>query len=162
VLSVMSFGFHLGVVLVPPLLAEHVVRWEGLLGVGLPTLAPVVAEVLTVATIVCGVGLLLYRAVIPRARALSTAGDFGLLLLVLAPFASGFLAAHPRLDPLPWQAMLLVHALSADLLFLVVPFTKLAHVVLIPFDRLSAVHWQLQPGSGERVASALYGEEVRV
>ena len=33
---------------------------------------------------------------------------------------------------------MLIHVLSAELLFVVVPFTKLAHVVLFPFDRLSA------------------------
>ena len=44
----------------------------------------------------------------------------------------------------------------------VAPFTKLSHIVLFPFDRLSAVHWQLRPGAGERVAEALYGKEARV
>jgi hypothetical protein len=35
-------------------------------------------------------------------------------------------------------------------------------VVLFFFDRISAVHWQLRPGAGDRVAEALYGEEVKI
>ena len=58
--------------------------------------------------------------------------------------------------------MMVVHILSAELLFVVVPFSKLAHMVLFPFNRLSEVHWQLRPGAGENVAKVLYGEEARV
>ena len=35
-------------------------------------------------------------------------------------------------------------------------------VVLFFFDRISAVHWQLRPGAGDKIAEALYGEEVRI
>jgi hypothetical protein len=41
-----------------------------------------------------------------------------------------------------------------------VPFSKLSHVVLFFFDRISAVHWQLRPGAGDRVAEALNREEA--
>ncbi len=58
--------------------------------------------------------------------------------------------------------MMLAHLLSADLLFVLVPFTKLSHIVLFFFDRISALHWQLRPGAGDRVAEVLYGEEARV
>ena len=84
------------------------------------------------------------------------------LLEQLVPFLSGFLAAHPTVNPLPWSWMMLLHILSAELLLVAVPFTKLAHVVLFPFDRLSEVHWQLRPGAGDRVAAAIYGEEAHV
>ena len=72
---------------------------------------------------------------------------------------SGYLAAHPGVNPFPWNAMMLTHLLSAELLLVLMPFTKLAHVVLFFFDRISAVHWQLRPGAG---AEALYGEEARI
>jgi hypothetical protein len=35
-------------------------------------------------------------------------------------------------------------------------------VVLFFFDRISGVHWQLRPGAGDKVAEALYGEEVKI
>ena len=77
-------------------------------------------------------------------------------------FLSGYCATHPSVNPLPWNAMMLTHLLSAELLFVVTPFTKLAHVVLFWFDRMSPVHWQLRPGAGDRVAEALSGRRVGV
>jgi nitrate reductase gamma subunit len=157
-----SFLFHVGAVVVPVFLAAHVALWKGALGVSLPALSEGAADLLTVLTIVCVVVLFVYRLITPRARALSRASDFAILALVLAPFLTGALAAHPTVNPLPWSGMMLLHVLSAELLFVAVPFTKLAHVVLFPFDRLSELHWQLRPGAGDRVAAALYGEEARV
>jgi nitrate reductase gamma subunit len=162
VMTVASFLFHVGAVVVPIFLAAHVVLWEGLLGVSLPALGEGAADLLTILTIVCIPVLFAYRVVTPRARALSEPSDYAILALVLLPFLSGFLAAHPTLNPLPWSVMILLHILSAELLLLAIPFTKLAHIVLFPFDRLSEVHWQLRPGAGDRVANALYGEEARV
>jgi len=81
---------------------------------------------------------------------------------VLLPFVSGYLATHPHLSPIPWGGMMLTHILSAEALMIVVPFTKLSHIVLFAFDRLSAVHWQLRPGAGEKAAEALFGKEARV
>ncbi|MEJ2367722.1 MAG: hypothetical protein P8Z49_05090 [Acidobacteriota bacterium] len=57
---------------------------------------------------------------------------------------------------------MLLHILSAEALFVAIPFSKLAHMVLFPFDRLSQVHWQLKPGAGDRIAAALYGDEAQV
>ena len=88
--------------------------------------------------------------------------DYLLLILLIAPFLSGYLASHPRVNPFPWNVMMLTHLLSAEALFIAVPFTKLAHVVLFFFDRISAVHWQLKPGAGDKIAEALFGEEVQI
>ena len=162
VISAASFLFHVGAVLVPLFLADHVRMWEMFLGVSLPSLGRNAADVMTLLTLGCVVVLLSYRVVIRRSRELSRPSDYVLLVMILVPFLSGYLAAHPGVNPLPWQTMMLIHVLSADVLMFVVPFTKLAHMVLFPFDRLSAVHWQLRPGAGDRVAEALYGKEARV
>jgi nitrate reductase gamma subunit len=161
-LTLVSMLFHVGVVLVPLLLGDHVALWSRFLGLTLPSLNQALADTLTLITIGCILVLFGYRLLIPRSRALSSPGDYLLLILVLAPFVSGYLASHPSVNPLPWTAMMLIHTLSAELLFVLVPFTKLAHVVLFPFDRLSQVHWQLRPEAGGRVAKALYGQEVKV
>jgi nitrate reductase gamma subunit len=162
VLTVSSFLFHLGGVLVPLFLAAHVALWKGALGVRLPALSQGWADALTLLTLSFLPVTAGYRLCARRARSLSRGPDFVVLLLVFLPFLSGYLAAHPDLNPLPWTAMMLCHVLSGELLMLSIPFTKLAHVVVFPFDRLSEVHWQLRPGAGERVAAALYGKEARV
>jgi nitrate reductase gamma subunit len=162
VISAASFLFHVGAIIVPVFLADHVRLWEAFWGVELPSIDRGLADGLTLLTLCCAVVLLSYRIVIRRSRELSRPSDYILLVLIVMPFLSGYLAAHPSVNPLPWQTMLLIHVLSADVLMFAVPFTKLAHMVLFPFDRLSAVHWQLRPGAGDRVAEALYGKEARV
>jgi len=162
VFSIASFLMHIGLIIVPLLLLDHIVRWESFLGVNLPAISTGTADVLTVLTIACALLLLAYRTFRARHRLVSGPMDFFLLLLILAPFVTGFLAAHPAINPVSWEVMMLGHILSAEALFVTIPFTKLAHVVLFFFDRISAVHWQLRPGAGDRVAEALYGEEVRI
>jgi nitrate reductase gamma subunit len=162
VLTLASILFHAGVILVPIFLADHVVMWESFFGIRLPRLGYWAADALTVLTIGALAVLMAHRLLIPRARALSRGADYVVLLMVMAPFLTGFLAAHPGLNPLPWRSMMLLHVLSAEALFVAVPFTKLAHMALFFFDRLSQVHWQFRRGAGDRVAAALFGKEARV
>jgi len=161
-ISATSIFFHVGAILVPLFCQNHIVLWEEFLGIGLPGLGRGVADALTLSTIGCCLLLLGYRLVIKRARDLSRTSDYVILIMVLLPFLSGYLASHPAVNPLPWGGMMLAHVLSAEALMIVIPFTKLSHVVLFAFDRLSEVHWQLRPGAGEKVAEALFGEEARV
>ncbi|MCP4685441.1 MAG: respiratory nitrate reductase subunit gamma [bacterium] len=160
--SSVSYLFHIGVIVVPVFLADHIVLWEKTLGFSLPSLPSGWADFLTIFTVACVLVLLGFRLFGDRQRAMSRLTDYVLLLLILLPFVTGFLASHSGMNPFPWETMMLVHLLSAELLFLVIPFTKLAHIVLFVFDRLSAVHWQLRPGAGDKVADALFGKEARV
>lgn len=162
VFSASSFLMHVGIILVPLFLLDHIVLWQGLLGFGIPSLDPGVADVLALLTIGCGFVLLGLRIFRARHRMVSRPMDYVLLFLLLIPFLSGFLASHPSVNPFPWKIMMLTHLLSAEALFVAVPFTKLAHVVLFFFDRISAVHWQLKPGAGDKIAEAIYGEEVKI
>jgi nitrate reductase gamma subunit len=159
--SLASYLMHVGILIVPVFLVDHVALWEGYLGVSLPSVSRGTADVLTLLTIVCGLLLLALRTFPARHRLVSRRSDYLLLALVLLPFLSGYCASHPGVNPLPWNVMRLTHLLSAELLLVVTPFTKLAHVVLFFFDRISAVHWQLRPGAGDRVADALFGDQLR-
>lgn len=160
--SCVSFLSHIGLIIVPLLLADHVVLWENLMGVSLPQIGTWLADFLTLFTMAAILILLYFRTFIKRHRAVSSASDYVILIIVFLPFASGYLASHPCYNPLPWKTTMLIHLLSAELLFVVIPFTKLAHIVLFVFDRISVVHWQLRPGAGEKVAESLYGDEVRI
>jgi len=160
--SLSSFTLHIGLIIVPLLLSDHIALWERTLGADLPAIGRTLADVLTVMTLLCLLILLGCRIFTRRLRVVSTAMDYLLLVAIFVPFASGFLASHPGINPLRWEVAMLVHVLSAELLFILVPCTKLAHVVLYAFDRISAVHWQLRPGAGDRVARTLFGEEARV
>jgi nitrate reductase gamma subunit len=160
VFSAASFLMHIGLILVPLLLMDHVAMWEAFLKVDLPSIGRGVADFLTLFTIGCILVLLACRTFVPRQRIVSRRSDYVVLVLVGLPFVTGYLASHPGVNPFPWNAVMLTHLLSAEALFVAVPFSKLSHVVLLFFDRISAVHWQLRPGAGDQVAEALNREEA--
>jgi len=161
-LTFASILFHVGVLVVPLFLGAHTALWETHLGIRIPSIGEGLADALTLTALLCMLLLFSYRLLVPRSRELSKPGDYMLILMVLLPFLTGFLAAHPSWNPLAWNTMMLIHVLSAEALFVTIPFSKLSHMVLFPFDRLSQVHWQLKPGAGDKIAAALYGDEARV
>lgn len=158
-----SFVFHVGVIAVPVFLAGHVAIWEEELGIGWVTLPPIVADVLTILTIAAIVGLLVGRGASASSRSLSKAQDWTLPILCALPFGTGFLVSHPRLNPLSFEVVYLVHLLSAEVLLILVPFTKLVHIVLFWSNRTSSeMGWRFSPGAGHRVRAALGKEEQGV
>ena len=58
--------------------------------------------------------------------------DYLLLLLTMAPFATGIIAYHQWGD---YALMLNLHIALGELLLILIPFTKLGHVVLFFFTR---------------------------
>ena len=162
-LSLTSFIFHVGLLAVPVFLISHIDLWRGVLGFAWPGIPMAAADVLTLITIVAGIVLFCVRVFDTGARALSSPMDYALIAVLIVPFVSGFMACHPAVNPLPYNAMMLTHVLSANLIFVLVPTTKLAHCVLFVFDRFSSdVFWRMPVGAGERVAHELHGEEARV
>ncbi|MEN8149929.1 MAG: hypothetical protein ABFS86_08905 [Planctomycetota bacterium] len=154
--SVASVVFHVGVILAPLFLATHVVLIERAIGLSWPTLPNLLVDVLTLAAIVGIVVMIVIRLGTPEGRALSRGSDLAILVIVGLPFLTGFLTMHPSLNPIPFEFTLLVHILTADLALLVAPFTKLAHIALMPTTQyVSEVGWRFVPDAGEKVAKAL-------
>jgi nitrate reductase gamma subunit len=154
--SVISVVFHLGLILVPIFLLAHVRLWKGFLGFGWVTLPPLWADVLTVATVVTGVVLFVSRLGSRASRAISRFQDYLWPPVLVLPFASGFLCVHASLCPVDYRAMLLVHVLSAELIFVLIPFTKIAHCVLLPLSQLvSELGWRFPESYGRDLTITL-------
>lgn len=163
VYGVISVVFHLGLIGVPIFLFAHVFLWKQGLGVSWAALPPIVGDVLTIITIVAAVALFVGRVRSPLSRALGRAQDYAWPWLLAVPFISGFLAAHPTWCPAPYNVMLLIHILSAELIFVLIPFSKIAHCVLIPFSQLvSDLGWRFPATAGRDVAKALGKESVPI
>jgi nitrate reductase gamma subunit len=162
IFSIVSFIFHVAAILVSVFLIDHISLWESFLGVNLPSIGRALADILTLTTIGCILILIACRIFVRRLREMSRKSDYILLVMVLLPFLFGFFAGHPSFNPFPWDTSMLIHLLSAEVLFIVIPFTKLSHIVLYFFDRLSPIYWQLKPGAGDKVAEALFGKEAKV
>ncbi len=151
-----SVLFHAGVILVPLFLAGHVALVDRAWGVSWPVLPDRVADLLTLATLAALAVLLLSRAWSPATRVLTRTQDWLLPVLLSAIVLTGFWVAHPRTSLLPFQPTYLLHLLAAETLMVLVPFTKLSHLVLFPFTQLSwELGWHFVPGAGARVRATL-------
>ncbi len=154
--STTTLVFHAGVILVPLFLAGHIALWERGVGLSWPALPNGTATTLTLTVLVSALGLIVLRAASRATRPLGRFQDYALPVLVAVAFASGMLVMHPTWNPLPADPTLLAHVLSADLLLVLVPLTKLSHMILLPLTQLvSELAWHFPPDAGSRVAVAL-------
>jgi nitrate reductase gamma subunit len=156
VYSSMSVLFHVGLLPVPLFLAAHLLLWKRGLGFAWPALPQPVANWLTALAILAGLGLFLGRVGDFGARKLSRPQDFFWPLLLILPFVTGFACSNARLSSTGYQSLMLIHVYSANLIMLLIPFTKLAHCVLVPMSQMvTAVAWKFPEGAGDRVAATL-------
>jgi nitrate reductase gamma subunit len=126
------FVFHVCLFAVPLFLLAHNTLLHEAFGVALPSLPDSVSDILTVVFLAAGLILLARRLARPEVRILTSAWDYFLLVFTCLPFVTGFLAFH-QLGPYP--TMLVAHIACAEALLVIIPFTKLAHVVLFFFSR---------------------------
>ena len=157
--SLTTLVFHVSIILVPLFLAGHIALWGPVLGFAWPALPNGLATVLTVAALVSALAIVVQRTAARHTRALSRFQDYALPFVVAVPFASGFLVMHPGLNPFPYDAVLFVHVMSANFVFVLFPITKLSHMVLLPATQLvSELAWHFPPDAGSKVAVALHKE----
>lgn len=159
--TLISVVFHVSAIAAPLFLFAHVRLIDRSLGVSWWTLPSLAADILTVVAVAALLALLIGRVASRAARGLSRVQDYAIPTLIAVPFVTGFFAAHPALNPFATDPTLLVHALSADLLLLSVPFTKLAHMALLPLTQLpSELAWRFPADYPELVVRQI-GTEGR-
>ncbi len=130
--AIAFFIFHVCLLGVPIFLLAHNTLWQEAYGISLPSLLDSLADVLTVLFVISALVLLVRRIVRPEVRILSTAWDYFLLVLTSAPFVTGFLAYH---QIGPYKLTLILHILLSEILLVVIPFSKLGHIILFFFSR---------------------------
>ena len=132
VLTIVAFAFHICLIAVPILLMAHIILFKESFNISWWYLPDSVIQVMTLIVIFSCVYFIIRRLVKPDVRYLSTATDFLLILLVAAPFVTGFWAA--RAWP-GFEVATLLHMLSGELLLVLIPFTKLSHMFFFPLTR---------------------------
>lgn len=162
--SSVSLLFHIGLILVPLFYSAHLLLFRESVGFAWPLQLPQQwAHMLTLLTIATGVLLYFGRLLDKRSRALSRRSDYIWPLLLIVPFITGYLCANSALSPAVYRATMLTHLLSANLILVLMPFSKIAHCVLMPLSQfVSAVGWKFPKGTGDRVAATLGKKEVPV
>jgi len=132
VVTVVSFIFHFCLLITPLFVMGHAVLWQDSWGVSWWSLSAYLADVMTVLVIVCGLLLFLRRIASPEVRNVSTYKDYLLLLMVIAPFATGFVAHQQWIDP---KVMVILHIIAGALWLIAIPFTWLSHMLWFVFSR---------------------------
>lgn len=161
--SVLSILFHIGLIIVPIFLFAHIQLWKGSVGISWPALPYGWALWLTIATIIFAVSLLIGRLSIRQARQLSRKQDYLWLVLLLTPFITGFTCANLNISPQVYQFVMLVHILSAELIFLLMPFSKITHCVLEPLSQfVSSLAWKFPAAADEDICTTLNNKGAKV
>jgi nitrate reductase gamma subunit len=156
VYSIFSILFHVGLIVVPIFLFAHISLWKSSVGIYWPGLSYWWAFGLTLSTIVFAVAMLIERTFVKSIRSLSRAQDYFWLILLLFPFMTGFVCANFNISAGFYQFLMLVHVFSGDLIFLLIPFTKIAHCVLAPFSQIiDALAWKFPPKTDEDICITL-------
>ena len=130
--TVIVFVFHIGLLITPVFLLAHNIILEEKWGISFWAMPEAVADILTIAVIVSAVFLILRRIALPEVRIITDAYDYLLLAISVAPFITGFLAYHQFAG---YEFWLIIHVLSAEIMLVAIPFTKLSHMVLFFLSR---------------------------
>jgi nitrate reductase gamma subunit len=156
IFSITSIVFHIAIIVTPIFLAAHILLWERGLGLGWPAIGNAAADILTLIAIATGLALFVFRLFAKASRAISRFQDYLWPLLIVVPFATGYLAMHPAINPFTYHATMLIHVLSGNLIFILIPFSKLSHMALFPTAQIvSELGWFLEPDSGPNVSLTL-------
>jgi len=148
--------FHIGLLLVPIFLFAHVQLWEKAIGVAWPTLPKRWADWLTLATVICALALVIGRVFSRSSNFISRKQDYLWPALLSIPFATGWVCSNAEVTPAAYQVFMLLHILSGETIFVLIPFTKIAHCVLQPLSQLiSNLAWRFPAGTDDDVCATL-------
>lgn len=132
VFTLIVFAFHITLFVVPLFLDAHIMLIEETWGISLWSLPDGLSDLMTVILLVSVLFLAGRRFVRREVRILTGTWDYVLIALTALPFLTGFLAFH---EFGPYDFLMTLHLLTAEVLLILIPFTKLAHMVLFFLTR---------------------------
>ena len=130
--TLLSFVFHICLLLTPILTVGHVLLWKESWGISWWTLPDGLSKVMVIIVLCGGLALVLRRVSNPTVRFVTSVSDFVLVVLVLAPFATGLMAYYQVFD---YQIVLIIHMWSGAIWMAMIPFTRIAHMLFFPLTR---------------------------
>jgi nitrate reductase gamma subunit len=130
--TVISFIFHLCVVILPVFLLAHIVLWYESWEIQWWSLPDMLADLMALWVILTCIYFFFRRLLIREVKQVTRPMDFGLLVIILLTFLTGFLAYHQWG---PYRSILILHIISSETLLVVLPFSKLGHMLFFGFSR---------------------------
>jgi len=132
VMTLVTFSFHLCAVLAPLFLYAHIVLFKEAWNFGWWSLPDTTGDIMTLIVILGCLFFMVRRIIRPEVRYLTSPSDFVLLLVVAAPFITGFWASHQWFGA---PVVTILHMLSGEIMLAAIPFTRLSHMFFFPFTR---------------------------
>jgi nitrate reductase gamma subunit len=132
VMAVVTVVFHTLLFVTPVFLNSHNVLADQYIGISLFTFPDKLMDVFTILLIAICIFFFTRRLFISRVRLLTTLSDYFVLLLVIAPFITAFIAYHQFFY---YRTFLFIHIITGEIAIMAVPFTRLGHMPFFIFSR---------------------------
>jgi len=130
---VTGYIFHIGLFVVIFLLTPHISLFKSVFGFSWPSLSTPVVDFFAVATMVSLLAILFRRLTHPVLKFLSRGEDYFVWVLTFVPLLTGYMSYHHLFFDYNW--MLATHILSAEIMLIFFPFTKLTHAFTLFISR---------------------------
>ena len=130
--TIITFLFHLCVIILPIFLLAHIILWYESWEILWWSLPDTLADAMALWVILACLFFLVRRLLVPEVKQVSRPSDFVLLIIILLTFLSGFLAYHQWG---PYRPILILHVVTSELLLVILPFSKLGHMLFFYFSR---------------------------
>ena len=118
--------FHVFLVGVPIFLFGHNLLLDQSWALRLWSLPESMTDVFTLVVLICLAFFLARRLFLARVRAITTLYDYVVLLIVAAPFLTGYFAYHQWFH---YETVMTIHILAGEVMLITIPFTKLGHML---------------------------------
>ncbi len=133
VFTIITFVFHLSLLISAIFLPAHNFILKQKWGFSLFTIPEAAGDILAIMVMIAVVMFIIRRIVLPEVRIITSAYDYLILAIAVAPFITGFIAYHQIFDYKLW---LILHILSGEIMLIAIPFTKLSHFALFFLSRI--------------------------
>jgi nitrate reductase gamma subunit len=132
IFTVVAWIFHLCLLITPVFLLAHIVLVYESWQIQWISLPDTLADVMTVLVLLGVLFFSIRRLSIKAVRSLTGGPDWILLALIAAVFLSGLTAYHHWG---PYRPLLIAHIMLGEALLVMIPFSKLIHMILFFFTR---------------------------
>ncbi len=138
VFSILGYVFHICLIVVPIWYSGHITLWEeSRFAWSWSSIPDGLADWMTLIFLAIAIFFFLRRIFSADIRLISTFSDYLLIIVTALPFLTGYFLTHGTLDGMGFLGdnMQLFHILSAELVLILIPCTRLSHYVLFFFSR---------------------------
>ncbi len=124
-----GYVFHLGFLITLFFLSQHIDLFHSVLGFGWAAFPRGMVDIWAILAIAALIVLLVHRFIDPVKWLLSDAEDYLTWAFTFLPLFTGFMLDHSAV--LDYTRRMILHLGSVELLLVLIPFSKLAHMVTI-------------------------------